>query len=752
MNKLRDTLHQLNHWSQPTIYIGMAIIAAIWTSVNFYLAVEHDRSQLAAIQNTGNLARVFEEHIVRTLVETDRAIVLLRTSYLLNGNLDLAASLTNTVLHRDPLTQVRILDPDGVLIAASTETILSRVDFSDREYFRVHLNSKADGLFISKPVLGRTTGQWLLELSRPIRAADGSFQGVIGASLDPSYLANLYQSIDLGQDGAIFLAGLDGFVRASAGFKNEVVGGSMLGSQLFKKISQANTGSFLTGGSLDGIKRLVSYRVVKGFPLVIYVGLAEHEILANYWYLRNASFAVAAGVSIVIVIVVGFAVRYRGKLSAAEVEAHNLARHDPLTGLPNRRFFSETLDECLRGASDTQKLAVLMLDLDGFKMINDRHGHAVGDKALSEFARRVSTLLRADSVLARIGGDEFVIIMPNIDSLDDPTNLARRIAAAVTEPFLIGNVSAEFGVGIGIAIAPNDGSDPEELLRRADRALYRAKAAGRSSVRFFEPGMDAHVERRIQVEQELRRAISSNVVVPHYQPLVSLKDNRIIGFEALARWESEALGNIPPDVFIPIAEETGLINVLGGQLLRRACLDANAWPATFILACNVSPIQLRDPTLGLRILSILGQTGFSPRRLEIEITETALVENIGVAQTVIDDLRRAGVRIALDDFGTGYATLTQLLSFHLDKIKIDRSFVSRLDKSEDSQVIVRAILGIAKGFGLTTTAEGVEDAGQLACLKANGCVEGQGYLFGKAVPAADIPSLLNRTSPHSAVA
>jgi diguanylate cyclase (GGDEF)-like protein len=436
----------------------------------------------------------------------------------------------------------------------------------------------------------------------------------------------------------------------------------------------------------------------------------------------------------------------------AELEARTLARHDPLTGLPNRRFFADKLDECLRGAHDTERLAILMLDLDGFKTVNDTHGHAVGDKALTEFAGRVSVILRADSVLARLGGDEFAIIMPKIDSLDEPTNLARRIAAAVAEPFVIGDASAEFGVGVGIAVAPDDGTDPDELLRRADRALYRAKAAGRSSVRFFEPEMDAHVERRIRIERELRSAIASNHIVPHYQPLVSLDGNRIIGFEALARWESEPLGYMAPDVFIPIAEETGLINVLGDQLLRRACLDANAWPADFVLAFNVSPIQLRDPAIGLRILSILGQTGFSPRRLEIEITESALVQNIGDVQTVIDDLRRAGVRIALDDFGTGYATLSQLLSFHLDKIKIDRSFVSRLDKSEESQVIVRAILGLAKGFGLTTTAEGVEDAAQLACLKANGCAEGQGYLFSKAIPAADIPVLLNRTPVDRVVA
>jgi diguanylate cyclase (GGDEF)-like protein len=437
---------------------------------------------------------------------------------------------------------------------------------------------------------------------------------------------------------------------------------------------------------------------------------------------------------------------------SAESEARKLARHDPLTGLPNRRFFEEKLEECLGIASASHQVAVLILDLDGFKVVNDTHGHAAGDRALCEFARRVSVIVRGDAFLARFGGDEFTIIMPRIISLDDPTNLARRIAAAAAEPCKIENVTAEFGVGIGIAIAPTDGVQADELVRRADRALYRAKAAGRSSVRFFEPEMDAHVEQRIQIERDLRIAVASNGIVPHYQPLVSLNGNRIIGFEALARWQNGNLGFVPPDLFIPVAEETGLIHALGDQLFRQACLDASTWPATFVLAFNVSPVQLRDPTLGLRLLSILGQTGFSPRRLEIEITESALVENVGIAQIVIDDLRQAGVRIALDDFGTGYATLSQLLSFHLDKIKIDRSFVSLLSNSQNSQIIVRTILGLANGLGLITTAEGVEDAGQLAYLKANGCTEGQGYLFSKAVPADDIRALIDRPTDDSAAA
>jgi predicted signal transduction protein with EAL and GGDEF domain len=343
-----------------------------------------------------------------------------------------------------------------------------------------------------------------------------------------------------------------------------------------------------------------------------------------------------------------------------------------------------------------------------------------------------------------MGGDEFAVVLPKFVSLDEPTNLARRIAATVAEPIIINGAAALLGVGVGIAVAPNDGVNPEDILKRADRALYRAKADGWSSVRFFEPEMDAHVDRRIQIERGLRKAIAENTIVPFFQPLVSLDGGQIIGFEALARWHDEELGFVGPDIFIPIAEETGLISVLGDQLFHKGCIEAKTWPPDFTLAFNISPVQLRDPTIGLRILSILSQTGLNPKRVEIEITETALVQDIGVAQIVVDDLRRAGIRIALDDFGTGYATLTQLLSFHLDKIKIDRSFVARLDKSDDSRVIVRAILGLAHGFGLTTTAEGIEDAEQLACLKEIGCAEGQGYLFGKAIPAAEIPALLQR--------
>jgi diguanylate cyclase (GGDEF)-like protein len=298
---------------------------------------------------------------------------------------------------------------------------------------------------------------------------------------------------------------------------------------------------------------------------------------------------------------------------SAELEAKKLARHDPLTGLPNRRFFAETLGEVLRTTTASSRSAVLMLDLDGFKSVNDAFGHAVGDQTLVQFAQRVSAIMRVGAFFTRLGGDEFAVILPDINSLDGPAVLARRIVAAVAEPFSIGPISTSVGVGVGIAVAPSDGMDPELLVQRADRALYRAKSEGRSCIRFFEADMDAHVERRIAIEAALRAAVAAKTIVPYYQPVVAFAGRRVVGFEALARWKSDKFGWVAPDLFITVAEEIGIIGELGDQLLRQACLDARAWPAELTLAFNISAVQLRDPTLGLRVLAILAETGFNPQ-------------------------------------------------------------------------------------------------------------------------------------------
>lgn len=441
-------------------------------------------------------------------------------------------------------------------------------------------------------------------------------------------------------------------------------------------------------------------------------------------------------------------------LRTAETAAHMLARHDPLTGLPNRRLFNEKLDDALQScAAGCCRAAVLMLDLNGFKAINNVYGYLAGDKALVEFAKRISAAAEG-AFVARVGGDGFAVVLPKIASLDDPAGLARRISKAVAEPFEIAGTKAAFGVGIGIGISvtPDDGLTADDLVRRADLALYRAKAEGRSFTHFFEPAMDAYVERRAMVESELRAAVAAEQVDVHYEPLVNLIGDRIIGFEALARWHSPALGQVEPHVFLTVAEECGLIHRLGDQLLRAACREAMNWPDDFTLAFKISPLQLRNATMGLRVLGILGETGLPPARLELEITESAIVSEPILAQRLIDELRAARVRIALRDFGTGRATMSQLLSLRFDRIKIDRSFVSSLGSNQGSRGNVRAIIGLAQGLGLTTAAEGIETPAQLADLKSDGCAEGQGHLFSKAIPASQIPALLRQPSIAEAVA
>jgi diguanylate cyclase (GGDEF)-like protein len=442
-----------------------------------------------------------------------------------------------------------------------------------------------------------------------------------------------------------------------------------------------------------------------------------------------------------------FSREMRGRLRA-EREARMLSGHDHLTGLPNGRFFAERLDECLGAMADGDRVATLVVVIEEFKRVFDLHGHVVGDKMLIDFAGRTAALLREGVILARTGGDAFAIAMPKIESLDEPAGLAHRIVVAMSQAFSINGTAVSVGVSIGIAIAPNDGVTSTMLIQHAERALYRSKNGDRSSIRFFESEMDAHIDRRILVEGRLRKAVDRDAIIPYYQPLVSLDDNMIVGFEALARWNDDILGDVSPDVFISLAEEIGLIGVLGDQLFRRACADTRDWPGDLFMAFNISAIQLRDPGLAPRILAVLEEYALSPPRLEIEITESALVDHVDDARFAMEHLRSHGVHIVIDDFGTGYATLAQLLSLPLDKIKIDRRFVTNVVNDNDSLVVVRAIVGLANGFGLTSIAEGIEDAEQLSCLKRNGCAQGQGFWFGQAVPAADIAAILAKNLPR----
>ena len=410
--------------------------------------------------------------------------------------------------------------------------------------------------------------------------------------------------------------------------------------------------------------------------------------------------AVAAVLAGGLMVFTGYFLRHRrenAQRRAAEQEAHRLALEDPLTGLPNRRQFEDALTAALGSPPRADgSHGLLLLDLNGFKRVNDVHGHPTGDEVLIQVGNRLKAAVRENDLVARFGGDEFAVLAPHLVGPDAAASIALRIVEQLREPIATVGSRHQISASIGISLIPQDGQDRAEVLRKADIALYRAKDQGGAALRFFEPQMDEAIRERDMLERELRAAVAENQVVPFYQPLVDLRSGEIIGFEALARWSHPTLGDVEPARFIPIAEDCGLIAELTDQMLRRSCGDAMAWPASVGLSVNVSPVLLRDPAFGLRVMSILGQCGLAPARLEVEITESALVQDMAAAQFTLGALRDAGIRIALDDFGTGYSSLYHLRNFKLDAIKIDRSFVEALSGSRDmASTKLRSILMVS---------------------------------------------------------
>ena len=428
----------------------------------------------------------------------------------------------------------------------------------------------------------------------------------------------------------------------------------------------------------------------------------------------------------------------------AETQIMHMARHDALTDLPNRAVFRERMEQAL---AKNEKFAVLFIDLDRFKAVNDTLGHPVGDALLCEVTKRLQMAVRGADTVARLGGDEFAIIQVGAKPTD-ASELAVRIIELMSEPFdMVGN-QIVVGASVGIAIAPIDGKDPDQLLRNSDMALYRAKNEGRGSYHFFESEMDAQMQARHALEIDLRKAMTAREFEVHYQPIVDLAKGEYVGFEALARWNHPRHGMVAPDDFIPIAEEIGLIVPFGDWLLKQACQDATNWRSGMTVAVNLSAVQFRSPTLVYSVASALATSGLSPTSLELEITETVLLQHDQTILSTLHQIKDLGVRISMDDFGTGYSSLSYLRSFPFDKIKIDRSFIKELGRRDDCTAIVRAMTRLGSSLGMTTIAEGVESQAQLEILRAEGCDQVQGFLFSPAVPAKDVPKLF-RARPKS---
>jgi len=436
----------------------------------------------------------------------------------------------------------------------------------------------------------------------------------------------------------------------------------------------------------------------------------------------------------------------------AEARITHLAHYDALTDLPNRALFHDRLKGEFAASAAGNQFAVLYLDIDEFKSVNDSLGHLIGDELLKSVAVTLRQCVGPSDFVARLGGDEFAIIQTAVKTVADVTDLVARVFEAIRQPYECLGHQVTTDTSIGIALAPQHGADFDHVLKNADLAMYAAKAAGRRTHRFFEPEMDARVKARRNLEMDLRQAIAEGSFEVQYQPCVSLRDNRIAGCEALLRWRHPERGVISPAEFIPIAEDTGLINQLGEWVLSTACAEAATWPDDISLAVNVSPVQFRSGTFALKILNVLTASGLPASRLELEITEAVLIRDDEAALAILHQLRAIGVRIALDDFGTGYSSLSYLQRFPFDKIKIDRCFVADIAEPEGSSCIVQAVVNIATERRMTTTAEGVETEQQRELLRALGCSEMQGYLFSPPKPAADVRQLLlaHRQDPDAA--
>jgi diguanylate cyclase (GGDEF)-like protein len=857
--------------------IGALLIGFIWLSVNVFLENERNSAERAAVKNSMNLAGAFDEHLSRSLSEIDRTLKLLRSRYVrAPGEFDLTDWL-NSVQLENEILQVSIIDQNGTLRVSSVDSRFVGMDLSDREHFKVHVHADTDDLFISKPVVGRTTKKWSIQLTRRIANSDGSFGGVIVASLDPSYLTRIYNAVNSGSAGHIRVIGTDGVVRATSGSTLTLLGKDFTGAELFKRYPRETTGWYYSESIFsDRIPRMIAFRALKSHPLIITVGQSSHEIFALLGIKKRVGYLVASVLTLVILAVAGFSINgsmareqdkkrleranmllnatlahmphgicmfgsdkklalandlystmyglkpeqvppgtplldiLKARIAAGSspkdadkyieerlADAHSprpsyvinelqdgrilaisrqampdggsvaihqdittqkraeekiayLAHYDALTNLANRaRFLEHVSAAAEKYRRDGKRFAVHLLDLDRFKEVNDSLGHAIGDALLFEIASRLSDSVGPDDVVARLGGDEFTVLQA-IDSTgsDEAILLANKIRQIISRPFDIDGHHLTIETSIGIALAPEHGLVAHELLKKADLALYRTKADGRNGWRLFESDMEQEANERLTMAMALRESIEREEFELRYQPVVSVIKENVVGVEALLRWRNPKGELIAPGSFIPLAEDTGLIIPLGEWALRRACRDAAGWPSHVRLAVNLSPVQIRGGDMVETVKRALKDSGLAANRLELEVTESVLLQHNEQNLTVLHELQNLGIAIVLDDFGTGYSSLSYLLSFPFDKIKIDRTFVAELSLRSESAAIVSAVSGLARSLNIATTAEGVETAEQFTLLRAAGCTLAQGYLFGLPCTNAELefghPQVLRR--------
>ncbi len=860
-DKLKGWLRAIG---QPATYFGLAMIVAVWAAIGYSVWVDRTRTVEEAVRDAGNFTWLFQEYVSRTIAGIDNKLMLLREIYRVDaGHLDLRRWSEQFKSAAEPDIGIALIGPDGLMRATSSGPVNGEISVADRDFFIFHRDSTDDRLLVSKPIKGRYSGKWKLRFTRRIDASDGSFVGVLVISIDRDYLSGFLKDAGIGDGGFAGLVGFDGYLRARGGTAPAFMGKPedvYLGdAPLLNRYKDGPSGSYwVESRGLDQVARLVSYRVIPGFPLVGFVARAADSICAKPDRRAQAYYVAGAGVTLLISLALGViaarertlstttsrlehtndrfnaalghmaqglamfdgearlivsneryariydippetltpgttlreiverrieAGMYAGENPMADLRDHlqaprepstkimklsdgrailvtrqpmrnggwvtthedvterelsavriaEMARHDMLTGLGNRMQLMEAIEAAsARLRRQGEPFSILLLDLDRFKQVNDSLGHGFGDRLLKAIAARLRATCRETDTVVRLGGDEFAILQTiEGNQRDGAVGMANRLIETISAPYDIDDHQVVIGTSIGIAMAPADGSDGDQLLKNADLALYRKKSEGRNGYHFFEVELEIEARTRHALEIDLRQAIAGNQMEMHYQPVVSIATGEVCGIEALVRWLHPQRGTIMPDEFIPLAEETGLIVPLGQWILQKVCADAAYWPPHLKVAVNLSAAQFDKGNLVEVVAEVLAQSGLAPDRLELEITETVLLRRDEPQLGVLHHLKSFGVGIVLDDFGTGYSSFGYLQMFPFDKIKIDRSFVRELCSRADCAAIVCAVIGLARTLDIETTAEGVETPDQLELLRAAGCGLAQGYLFGR---------------------
>lgn len=750
----------LEQLSRPVVLfpvVGVLALGLLWGTTLNLIEVEYENARSAARASARENLETYEAQVVRVLREIDQTLKAYRYAYENRGDAGTALSdlRERDLLPPELVYTVRIRDSDGDVVASSAAEPADSA--GGGRFFQRAL--RTDSLVVGRPEASPDSSAGRLSFGRRLTSPDGSVGGVAVVEVDASFFVSGYEASRLGQRGVLGVLGTDGVFRARR-TGARVSAGSRVPYDSVVSADQTvgETRVVLTTSAWDGVRRYTSARELYAFPLAVVVGLSEEEELAVAGSRAETYVERAAAGSVALVLILGILGRLSSKLeSVRERErrariAHarrveHLAYHDSLTGLPNRSLLSRLLERSISRARRYDRMvAVLFLDLDGFKRINDTLGHEAGDQLLTDVAERLESTLRESDTVARVGGDEFVVLLPEVDEAPHARTVGRKLLQILREPFEI--LGQEFTVttSVGVSLYPDHGEDEEDLLKNADVAMYRAKEAGKNSLRFYSSEMSRSSRERLKLENSLRQALANDEFELHYQPQRETATGRITGMEALLRWRHPELGIVEPMKFIPLAEEMGLIVPIGRWVLETACAQNVEWQEKGVsrlnMAVNLSSRQFFDDDLIDDVTGALEESGMDPGLLELEICESVLTRDPERTLPVLEELKELGVRITIDNFGTGYSSLAVLRRFPLDTIKVDRSFIRDSGEDRVRREVTDAIVAMGRTLSSSLVAQGVETREQADYIRENACDQVQGFYYNRPVPPEQLAELL----------